>query len=53
MNLGNDKALWLLFAVLACVMLLTKRIDWYQITPDVRLPGKRNFNQATPQGENS
>ena len=43
----------LLFAVLASVMLLTKRIDWYQITPDVRLPRKQNFNHATLQGENS
>lgn len=41
----------LLFAALASVMLLTKRIDWYQLTPDVRLPGKGKFSQATVTGE--
>lgn len=41
----------LLFAALASVMLLTKRIDWYQLTPDVRLPGKGKLSQATATGE--
>ena len=41
----------LLFAALASVMLLTKRIDWYQLTPDVRLPGKGKLSQTTATGE--
>ena len=41
----------LLFAALASVMLLTKRIDWYQLTPDVRMPGKGKLSQATATGE--
>lgn len=41
----------LLFSALASVMLLTKRIDWYQLTPDVRMPGKGGLSQATATGE--
>ncbi len=41
----------LLFIVLAAIMLLTKRIDWYQITPEVRLPRKPKPAPATIIGE--
>ena len=43
----------LLFVVLACIMLLTKRIDWYQITPEVRMPGQRKPSAQTIIGEMS
>lgn len=43
----------LLFVVLASIMLLTKRIDWYQITPDVRMPRKLKPSADTIIGETS
>ena len=43
----------LLFIVLAAVMLLTKRIDWYQITPEVRIPRKPKHPPNTATGEKS